>query len=190
MTDPELIYATRGGDERAFGRLVERWRGPVYNLALRLLADTDAAADVTQRTFIKVHQKLADLKAVEGFTVWVLQIARNQCLDELKRVKRHRLRAVPLEDRHDLAGTDSADQAVGQALLSDRIQAALQRIPAEQREVVVMKELQQLSFPEIAAVLTIPVNTAKSRCFYGLKALHAVLMSDPAYATIRHEYLS
>ena len=74
--------------------------------------------------------------------------------------------------------------------LSKVLDAALQRIPIEQREVVVMRELHQLSFTEIAEVLGEPVNTVKSRMYYGLKALHALASSHPQFHQIRHDLLS
>lgn len=188
MTDPQLIQAFLNGHEPSFELLMRRRRDLVYSIAVRLIGNPDDAQDVTQNVFIKVYQKMHTLKSADGFQAWLVRITRNACMDLLKSKHRQIMRPVDL-DEVDVAAAADADAAEQQSL-SKVLDAALQRIPIEQREVVVMRELHQLSFTEIAEVLGEPVNTVKSRMYYGLKALHALASSHPQFHQIRHDLLS
>lgn len=184
LTDADLIRHYLNGHDPSFTALMRRRQDIVYSLALRLVGDPETAQDVTQRVFIKVYERLPALREPEGFLGWLLKITRNQCLDELK--TKHRAIMRPLDpDRMPEAADETlrADSHAEQVSTIRLLEDALQRIPAEQREVVVMKELHQLTFPEIASILDLPENTVKSRLYYGLKALSK-------HATLRHEHLS
>jgi len=188
MTDTDLIYSFLEGHEASFGILMRRRRDMVYSLAYRLVGDADDAHDVTQRVFIKVFNKLHTLRNIDGFPAWLVQITRNMCLDELKSKHRKIMRRVDVMDEAVMVMSD-ANQAE-QNSMNQLLEAALQRIPVEQREVVVMKELHQLSFAEIADVLEQPVNTVKSRLYYGLKALNMLVTTNPHFSNLRYETLS
>lgn len=184
MTDADLIRHFLNGHEPSFSALMRRRQDTVYALAYRLLGDADAAADITQRVFIKVYERLPTLRDADGFVAWLIRITRNQCLDELKTKHRAIMRPWDPDAHADQAATDERTDSHADAGSRNRLlEAALQRIPPEQREVVVMKELHQLTFPEIAAILDLPENTVKSRLYYGLKALSKL-------ASLRHEHLS
>lgn len=188
MTDPQLIQAFLNGHEPSFELLMRRRRDMVYSMAVRLIGNPTDAQDVTQNVFIKVYQKMHTLKSAEGFQAWLVRITRNACMDQLKSKHSKIMRSVDM-DEVDVAAAEETDAAEQQSL-SKVLDAALQRIPLEQREVVVMRELHQLSFTEIAEVLGEPVNTVKSRMYYGLKALHSLVSSHPQFHQIRHDLLS
>lgn len=188
MTDSQLIHAFMNGNDGAFEPLMRRRRDLVYSIALRLIGDADDAQDVTQNVFIKVYHKIHTLQSVDGFQAWLVRITRNACMDLLKSKHRQVMRSVDLAE-FDEPGEADADRAE-QGSLSHLLEAALARIPMEQREVIVMKELHQLSFQEIADVLGAPLNTVKSRMYYGLKALHTLASSHPQFQELRHERLS
>ena len=186
FNDTQLVESLQEGNERAFHLLLQRWNEPIFNFCLRMTGDVDDASDCTQKTFIKVYQRIGTLKNSLALKSWMYQIALNQCRDELKR--RDRFRFLRFSDNNDQMDSEfTAMEPISNDILDDpeislqrsqlrmMLDAALMKIPAEQREIVVMKELQQLTFPEITVILGIPENTIKSRLYYGLKALHKIL---------------
>jgi len=188
MTDSILIEKFLGGELQAFNRLVDRWHKPIYNFILRDLNNRDEADDLTQQVFVRVYRSLHRLKRRESFSTWIYQIAANLCRDVIK--QRRRRTMVSLESMQENGVLDVAahavltlqpdaaqhpDQVVNRSQLREILQKALQEIPEEQRVVVIMKEYQGLKFTEIAEALGAPVNTVKSRLYYGLSALRKTL---------------
>ncbi len=185
MTDDQLIEQFLAGNLQAFNLLVWRWQKPIYNFALRFLGNADDAHEVTQKTFIKAYKKLHTLKDRHKFNTWLHQIALNLCRDENKR--RRRRTFISLDriepkwqsrlEKKTLPGIEGAtvEKALQQMELQQILQQALERIPEEQRTVVILKELQGMKFTEIAELLGISVNTVKSRMYYGLNALRKIL---------------
>jgi RNA polymerase sigma-70 factor (ECF subfamily) len=187
MTDGALIKQfCEDGQVNAFNTLVWRWQKPIFNFVLRYLGDPEEAREIAQQTFIKAFRNLPGLKEHARFSTWLYQIAVNLCRDEIK--KRRRRRTFSLEglqenseqsNAHEsLTVADEAanpDAIVSRKELRDILARALQELPEEQRVVVIMKEYQGLKFTEIAEALGIPLNTAKSRMYYGLAALRKIL---------------
>lgn len=172
MEDARLVEDFLGGNHQAFNVLVSRWQGKIHHFAYRYFACSDDAAEITQKTFIKAYQKLDTLDDAQKFSSWLYRIANNLCLDELKRVGRKRatsyeaLKVAPQSET-----TTSADSEVLRNEGLVLLHKALLQLPNEQRVIVIMKEYEGLTFPEIAEVLDEPINTVKSRMYYGLKAL-------------------
>jgi RNA polymerase sigma-70 factor, ECF subfamily len=184
MTDAELIARFSEGHEPAFDLLVRRWQTRLYNFVLRYVGDPDDARDVCQQVFIRMYRKLGDLRDAELFSSWLYRTALNACHDLRKHQSAHPAQQLDEETPGDvLARSDAgwsnnpppADAAAHARDLRDLLNRALQAIPDDQRLVVVMKEYEGLKFVEIAAILQIPANTAKSRLYYGLKALRRTL---------------
>ena len=185
MNDEFLIRKCVNGEASAFNTLVWRWEKPIYNFILRYMGDMDLSKDILQRTFIRAYGSLAKLKDPARFSSWLYQIALNQCKDELKKKKRH---YVPIDDvRRDeddprpktaVLKSDPAEHPARMAEtegIAAVLQRALQTIPEEQRVVIIMKQYHGLKFSEIAEVLSEPLNTIKSRMYYGLAALRRTL---------------
>ena len=182
MNDENLVSRFVGGDDEAFNTLVHRWHRPVYNFVLRYMSSPDDAQEVTQKTFIKVYQKLHTLEQPSRFTAWLYRIALNQCRDEMRRHSRSIF--TSLDDNHGNDGhalIDIYQSKTGdpEKQLTDKerdhlLHYALSMLPDDQRSVVIMKELQGLKFSEIADALNIPVNTAKTRMYNGLRALNKI----------------
>lgn len=186
MTDGALIRKYCDGELHAFNTLVWRWQKPLFNFALRYLGNAEEAREVVQQTFIKVYQHLPRLKDHSRFATWLYQVTVNLCRDEIKkRRRRHTYSLESLQEAAEQTQTRSAlaladdsanpDRLVSRKELRDILARALQQLPEEQRVVVIMKEYQGLKFTEIAAILRIPLNTAKSRMYYGLTALRKIL---------------
>jgi RNA polymerase sigma-70 factor (ECF subfamily) len=179
------------GNIHAFNTLVWRWEKSVYNFTMRYIGDREAAKDVSQKTFIRVYQKLHGLREPDRFSTWLYQIAINICRDELK--SRRRRDTVSLEDfRHNRNGSEKEmlknpadslhpESQANQRDLRELLALALQEVPEEQRVVIVMKEYQGLKFTEIAEILQTSVNTVKSRMYYGLAALRKVFKQWKIY---------
>lgn len=176
MDETTLVRQVQNGNHAAFNELANRWQAKIHRFAYRFFADPDDASEITQKTFIKVYQKLDTLDNPGNFPAWIYRVANNLCLDELKRAGRRK--SSPLE-----AWVEQAEKA-DSILPSDTMEAkelgriihkALLTLPDEQRVVVILKEYEGLKFREIAEILEEPVSTVKSRLYYGLKALRRVL---------------
>ena len=182
MTDAELIRRFRDGESHAFNGLAGRWHRRLYNFVLRQVGDREEAHDLCQKVLIKAHRNLRRLRDPEKFSTWIYQIAVNTCRDELRRRRRHPTISLESLEHGDDSRKDGTkrvlartDTAIHRCELRDLLNRALQCIPQEQRIVVVMKEYEQLKFTEIAAILKLPVNTVKSRLYYGLNKLRKLL---------------
>lgn len=173
MTDAKLIENFKKGDIEAFNHLVNRWQQRIHRFAYRYFSSHDEAMEITQKTFIKAYKKLNTLDDTHKFSAWIYRIANNLCLDETKRAGRRRSASMEALSEHPTAQSLAAnpDQQIQQSELGSILQLALNQLPAEQRIVVIMKEYEGLKFREIADILKVPENTAKSRMYYGLKKL-------------------
>ncbi len=178
QTDEYLLEMAIQGDGGSFGALVQRWEGKIYGFIRRYVGDREDARDLTQDTFVKAYQHLDRLSNPAFFSAWLYKIALNECRMCFRRQKGSR--SVPLEDTQK-----EVDQREREEVLPDRtfegrervrrLEEAFQLLPPEQREVILMKEFQGLRFQDIAAVLEVPLSTAKSRLYVGLKTLRRLM---------------
>jgi RNA polymerase sigma-70 factor (ECF subfamily) len=173
--DEELVRRFRAGEAEAFTRLVERHQQRVYRLCLRVLSDPEAAADVAQDTFITVLRKLDGFRGDAAFTTWLHRVAVNACYDELRRRRRRpALHVVNDEGRDHEPGPPIDDRADEVAGTLDAA-AALATVAEEFRIAVVLADVQDLPYDEIARILDVPVGTVKSRVHRGRLALAEAL---------------
>jgi len=173
VTDAKLVEEFRSGDIEAFNALVERWQQRIHRFAYRYFCSHDEASEITQKTFIKAYKKLDTLEDAEKFSAWIYRIANNLCLDETKRAGRRRSAPMEtlIEDPAVNSIAENPELRVQHQQLGKLLQHALDQLPDEQRIVVIMKEYEGLKFREIAEILDVPENTAKSRMYYGLTKL-------------------
>ncbi len=168
MDDGEAIQRVLAGDTEAFAVLVDRYRGAVFAITRHLLPDPDAREDVSQETFLEAFRALPRYDPARAqFATWLLTIARNRALNELRRA-RVRAGAAPLPRR-------TADEAQSPF---DRLDAALDALPADQRLAFVLAEVHGLTYEQVAAVQGIAVGTIKSRIARARSALRAELSRD------------
>jgi RNA polymerase sigma-70 factor (ECF subfamily) len=161
----DLLDRCRAGDELAWETLVRRFQARVHGLALLYLNDREEALDCAQDVFVRVYRHLDDCREADGFLPWLLRITRNAAIDRQRRRRvRPAGRSVPLEAAESIAapGPDPADELMA-TRRRDRVRSALNRLGSLNREIVILKEIQGLSFESVAGVLGIPVGTAKSR---------------------------
>ncbi len=174
--DLNLVRRSQQGDTRTFGELVRRHQDRVYNLALRMTADRDLAADVTQDAFLRAFRSLPKLRQPERFGSWLLKIVSNLSLDALAARSTVSLDALMEEGDEFLpvSGSDPADQIEG--ILSDEaVAAALKRVQPVYRQVLVLRHIEDLPYEQIAEILDIPLGTVKTRLFRGREQLRQFL---------------
>ena len=182
MTDEDLVGAIQAGDTDSLAVLVGRWEQPLHRFVYRMLPRKEDVNDICQETFLRILNKADRFKSGSRFSTWMYQIALNLCRDQARRRKRWGLlMADNVELNEDLAPSgairqqkDPADN-IEKKQLSEAVRRALDRIPANQREVLIMKEFEGLKFKEIAAVLGCPESTVKSRMYGGLNGLRSAL---------------
>ncbi len=164
-----LVRRVRGGDTAAFTRLVELCAPRVYNLAYRMVNNTDDAQDIAQEAFLRVYQALPSFKGDAAFSTWLYRIVVNACYDELKRRGRRPATFSDLETDDGTPTTDTlttGESAEDRLLTRERqgvVQAAIRALPEPFRLVLVLYDVQGVSYQEIADILHTNIGTVKSR---------------------------
>jgi RNA polymerase sigma-70 factor, ECF subfamily len=182
--DSRLVAALREGSEEAYEQLLARFQQPVYTLALRLLNDQAGACDVAQEVFLKVFRNLGGFRNQSSLKTWIYRIAINEAHNARRWFFRHRRREVDWgEDQDGSFGLRDAIPDSGQSpfdvtLDHERralVQAALERINPMFCEAVVLRDIMDLSYEEIAEVLNLSLGTVKSRILRGRESLREEL---------------
>jgi RNA polymerase sigma-70 factor (ECF subfamily) len=154
--------------------LVARWEDRVRGAAYRFLSSEDEARDVAQETFLKAYRGLSGFKREARFSSWLYQIATNLCRDRLRRRKtRPQVSLEALEETGPVIveTRPGAHERLVELDLAEAVRRAIHALPEEQREVVILKEYQELTFLEIAQALDVPISTVKTRLYRGLVQL-------------------
>jgi len=176
-SDDELLRECRAGDRRAFEQLVEKYQKTVFNIALRMVRDSEDAEDIAQAAFIRVYRKLDTFNHELKFFSWLYRIVVNESLNFLRQRRRHET----LDER----STAEADQAAVEGMPGDeepgeeteqKIQSGLMELSVEYRAVVVLRHFQEMSYAEIGQVLGIPEKKVKSRLFTARTMLRQILV--------------
>jgi RNA polymerase sigma-70 factor (ECF subfamily) len=171
--DLELAAAAAAGDRRALEALLDRHADRVHAICRRIVTNPEDALDATQEALIAITRGIRRFDGRSAFTTWLYRVATNAALDELRRLGRRPVpRDVPID-----ATTPSGADAVDARLDVDR---ALAEVPEEFRTAVVLRDLADLDYPEIAGVLGVPVGTVKSRIARGRRALKRALGNQDA----------
>jgi len=182
--DLALAAALRDGSEQAYEILLQRFQQPVYNLALRLLNDPSDASDVVQEVFLKVFRNIRHFRGQSSLKTWIFRITINEAHNQRRWFFRHRQREVGIDD-HDEDSRNPSDSLAsgGQSPYDyvfdqerqELIEAALGRINPTFRAAVILRDITDLSYEEVADVLQISLGTAKSRILRGREALRQEL---------------
>lgn len=192
-TDEMLMVRYQRGDRAAFAELLRRYKKPLYNFALRQLRQPNLAEDLTQDTFLRLVQNAAEFKHESRFSTWLYTIARNLCVDQLRRQAHRRHASLDQPRRPDEKPTlldtvadphpgASAEHGAAAGEVRTSILRAVDALPAEQREVFLLREVACLSFQDIAEVTGVGENTVKSRMRYALDRLQEALSEFEEYA--------
>jgi RNA polymerase sigma-70 factor (ECF subfamily) len=181
------MLAFRDGDARAFEQLVQRHQRGIYNFILRSVRERGRAEELLQEVFLRVVRAKDRYERTAKFTTWIYAIARNLCVDESRRARFRDHQSLDAkrpgrdgEDGGDMLSRMPApevptDEAAEAPTLRERMKAAIENLPDDQREVFLMRQLSGLSFREIGETLGVPENTVKSRMRYALEKLREQL---------------
>jgi RNA polymerase sigma-70 factor (ECF subfamily) len=174
-TDEQLVERALAGDGDAFGEVVRRWERKIYALAYGILGSVEEARDASQETFIAAYRNLQGFRGEAKVSSWLHRIAVNQCVS---RQRRARVRPeTGLEELGEAAGesllssSDSPARASEAGQRAEAVRRAVASLPQELREVVLLKEFEELTFQEIADALQLPLSTVKSRLYTALRQL-------------------
>src|SRR5690348_9976796 len=170
ITDGILVKRTLAGDQSAFEMLVHRYQTPLFNFICHCLGDYDLACDVAQQVFLQLYISMPTLRTNEPLKAWLFQVARNRCLDELRRKRAIHFSELEVSnDEDDLSPLaimpdtrPLPDEMAERHDLQHKLRQAIDALPAKFRPVVLLRYTSQLSFSEIGRVLNMPEATAKT----------------------------
>lgn len=188
MTQDEeqlLVRRVRDGDGAAFEALLTAYEKTVYNLCVRMVKNPADAEDLAQETFLRAYRGIAGYRGESKFSVWLLRIASNLCLDFLRQRKRRPTAPLTVEDEdgeeHELEIGDERfqpERLLEQKLTGESVRRGLDALPPEFRQVLLLRELKGLSYDEIGDILGLESGTVKSRIFRARKKLCVYLLQD------------
>jgi len=179
-SDAALMLRVKQGDTAAFAELVDKYKQPVMNVAYRMLHDATEAEDLAQAVFVQVFKAVDRYRVSSKFSTWLFTIARNLCLNEIRRRARHQAASMdaphpeqedqPLHQFEDKQ-TASPPERLLHGELADKIEQALAELPENQRLAIVLCRQEELSYEEIARVLHCSVSATKSLIYRGRETL-------------------
>ena len=181
-----MVQAVLDGDNDAYRALVERYERRIYHVVYGMVRNPEDAQEIAQEAFVKAYKHLGTFRLESRFYTWLCRIAMNLSIDHYRRMKHRR------HSEYDDQRTSGADAGVielatrrdnpaanvGRKHLRERILAAFDQLPEDQRQVVVLRELEELPYKEIAEILDIPEGTVMSRLYYARRRLQQLLKDD------------
>jgi len=189
--DDEIVRRAQAGDHDAFRMLVERYQGRAFGLALRVLRNEEQAKDAVQDAFLKAYRSLDRFEGRAGFYTWLYRIVMNQCLDRKRRDKSDR----EVEWNDEIldssesaaapAGLEAPDVAIERSEIRQAVARAIDALPEDARRTIQLREIDGLSYKEIAEAMGIPKGTVMSRLHYARQRLRELLQAagiDPMAA--------
>ena len=172
-----LVARAQRGDQGAFEALVVKYQVRIYRVIQRFLGGSDMVEDLAQEVFIRAYRSLPSFKGESSLYTWLYKIALNLCRNHY-RTRARRPESEPLGEEgaaQPVAADDTPEETVFRREFWERLRGALDELPAEQREAVILCDLEGMSYEDMAAVIDVPIGTVRSRIFRGRKALQEKL---------------
>jgi RNA polymerase sigma-70 factor (ECF subfamily) len=178
MEDADLVRLCQEGDVAAFEQLFHKHQEKVYGIAYRMMNNQDDAMDLSQEIFLKAYQKIGKFKFTSAFSTWLYRLAVNSCIDELRKRKRS-VDPVPLE-----VAVQQSDESTPEndAILRDderQIWKAINSLKEKERAIIILRDIEGLSYKEIAEVFKCSLGRVKSRIHEARQKLKAILEEQP-----------
>jgi RNA polymerase sigma-70 factor (ECF subfamily) len=183
-TDINLVKRARNGERAAFNTLVERYQRRVFGVCFSMVRNHDDAMDLVQETFVRAYKNMERFEGNSSFYTWVYRIAKNVCIDHLRKAQRHR--TVDYDDTIGRAEEGDGSflpprldinpaQILGRKELMSKIEEAIAALSPKHREIILLREVEGMAYAEIADVLSISIGTVMSRLFFARKNLQQAL---------------
>ncbi len=166
--DAQLVKARRDGDQDAFSFLVQRHQHRVFNMVLRMLQDYEEASEITQEAFLAAWLGLPSFRGEARFATWLYRIAYHCALKQLQQRKRERSLQAAMEAEQILEEVNKQKQAEDNLELRARlamVREQMEKLPTKYRSVLILRHLQEMTYEEMADILTIPIGTIKTHLF-------------------------
>jgi RNA polymerase sigma-70 factor (ECF subfamily) len=185
--DLTLVTRVRQGDQRAFRLLVERYQRKVFSVALGMLKDKEESMDVSQEAFVKVYKYLDHFKGDSSFYTWLYRITVNICIDVLRKKNALKGEQVEFDETVKMDAAEANIGSLGSQLgtnpqkaalrreLAEKINAALQEVPEKHRAILLLREVEGMSYEDLARTLEIPKGTVMSRLFHARLKVQKIL---------------
>lgn len=185
--DHELVQRVQAGDTAAFRKLFDKYHRRAFAVAMGVVKNEDDALDAVQEAFVKVHKNIHKFQGSSSFYTWLYRIVMNVSIDHIRRTSRRKnldFDERALHEESEVAGDGALVPSIGNANpgkaalrreLGSAIQAALQELPEHHRAVIVLREIEGMSYEEMAAALEVPKGTVMSRLFHARKKMQAAL---------------
>ncbi len=181
--DTEMLKAVLAGDNTAYRGLVEKYQGRVYSMVYGMIRNREDARDIAQDAFIKAFRNLSSFRLESSFYTWLYRIAMNLAIDHTRKRKRREASGFDesIASRDETGSVaeihhgDSPRRQLERKQLFAQIMEAMDKLPGDQKQVILLRELEGLSYKEIAEVMDVPEGTVMSRLFYARKKLQKLL---------------
>lgn len=168
ISDKDILFNLIDEDVDAFSILVDRYKNRLLNFVYRFVKDFDVAEDIVQETFLRVFRKRHSYRAIANFSTWIFTIAGNLAKSELRRRKRWRFLSLDAnsEDKRKIELPDSSitpDRAAAITILNENVNNAIDTLKDKYREALILRDIEGMSYQQIADIVGVPVGTIKSR---------------------------
>jgi len=180
-----LLERSKAGDIAAFEMLIEAYQKKIFNLAFRMIGNYDDAGDLAQEALIRIFKSISNFKEQSSLSTWIYRITTNVCLDEIRKKKNRKVLSLDEEihaedgdmQRQIMSDDPLPDELMEKEEFRQIISSAIESLPEDQKLVITLRDIQGLSYDEIARVLDCPAGTVKSRINRARFALKNVLIS-------------
>jgi RNA polymerase sigma-70 factor (ECF subfamily) len=176
ISDAEYVRRLQRGETEAFEILVRRHEKTIFNLVYRMLGDYDEAAETSQEVFLSAYRSIDRFRGDANFSTWLYRIALNQTSTRRKSLNRLQLRNVPIDDTEPVRDPQPGPaETIEKKEIRERVQSALNTLEPDDATVILLRDLQDIPYEEVARLLEIPVGTVKSRLHRARQALKSQL---------------